>query len=84
MEEVVVKVDDRGRIVLPASVRERLGIGRSVKMRVEGDHIILMPVKDPLSDLQELVVKGTRDVMGEIRWLRRRAEEELFREVERR
>ena len=81
MEEVVVKVDDRGRVVLPASIREKLGIGRSVKMKVEEDYIILMPVKDPLNTLQELVVKGTKDVESEIKQLRKRAEEELFKEV---
>ena len=55
LEAVTVKVDGKGRIVIPKIIRERLSIGRLVRLRVEGNRIILEPIRDPLDELAELV-----------------------------
>jgi AbrB family looped-hinge helix DNA binding protein len=41
---MVVRVDERGRVVVPADVRDRLGIkdGSVVILTVEGDHVTLI------------------------------------------
>lgn len=45
-----VEVDDRGRVTIPADVRERLGIrpGETLECVVEGDHVTLRPDHDEL------------------------------------
>ncbi len=56
--EFLVRVDRRGRIVIPSEVRRSLGIGRVVRLRVEEGRIVLEAVKDPLEKLAELVIKA--------------------------
>jgi len=82
MSERILKVDDKGRILLPIDVRRRLGIKRAVKARVEDDKVILVPVEDPLNSLLKIVVKGVEDVEKEIEELRRASERALAREAE--
>lgn len=79
MSELIVKVDAKGRIVIPSKIRRELGIRNIVKISVEGGEITLKPVEDPLRSLGKLVLKGTEDVEREIRRLRRSAELELLR-----
>jgi AbrB family looped-hinge helix DNA binding protein len=45
MEMISITVSSKGQIVIPASVREELGIERGTRMavRVEGGHVILDP-----------------------------------------
>ena len=81
MSEVLVKVDRKGRIVIPAGIRRELSIRNLVKIRVEGGVVTLEPLEDPLRSVEKFVVKGTRDVEREMRGLRRAAEREAFREV---
>ena len=81
MSEVLVKVDRKGRIVIPAGIRRELGIRNLVKVRVGGGVVTLEPLEDPLRSVEKFVVKGTRDVEREMRGLRRAAEREAFREV---
>jgi len=54
--EIYVKVDKRGRLVIPSEVRRRLGIKRVLKLRVEGRRLVLEAPEDPLDKLAELVV----------------------------
>ena len=54
-----------------------------VRIRVEGEKVILEPVPDPLDIVKGLVVKGTEDVEREIRGLRKIAERQLFEEAKR-
>jgi len=64
----VVEVDERGRIVIPKKVRDSLKIGRRVRMKVEGNKIVIEPIEDPLDKLTSLV-KGSKlssDRAGEI------------------
>jgi AbrB family looped-hinge helix DNA binding protein len=77
MVELLLKVDEKGRILIPRALREKLGIGRLVRARVEEGRIVIEPVEDPLELLEKAVVKGTEDVEREIGELRRIAEAEL-------
>jgi len=79
LSEVTVKVDEKGRIVLPANIRRELGIKNIVKIKVEKSTITIEPVEDPLRLLEKLTVKGTKDVEKEIKKLRRTAHRELLK-----
>jgi len=47
MGNVVVRVDKKGRLVIPKKLREELGIVGEcyVEVRAEGDKIVLKPIK---------------------------------------
>lgn len=79
LSELIVKVDAKGRVVIPSKIRRELGIRNIVKISVEGREITLKPVEDPIRSLGKLVLKGTEDVEREIRRLRGAAELELLR-----
>jgi AbrB family looped-hinge helix DNA binding protein len=79
--EVTVKVDEKGRVVIPSKIRRQLDIKNLVKIGVRDGEVTLKPVEDPLKSLERLVVKGTKDVEAEVRKLRRAAERELQREA---
>jgi len=81
LSEITVKVDRRGRIVIPSNIRRRFNIRNIVKIVVKGEEIVLKPVEDPLESLKKLVLKGTTDVEKEIRRLRKVAEHELQKGV---
>jgi len=81
LSEATVKVDTKGRIVIPSKIRRELGIRNVVKIRVERGEITLKPVEDPLKSLEKLVIKGTKDVEGEIKRLRKTAEREFLTEA---
>ena len=55
--ERILRVDRRGRVTIPRSVREALGIRRFLKIRVEDNRIILEPIRDALKELSDLVVE---------------------------
>lgn len=52
----MVKVDSKGRIVLPKDVRERLGIapGAEVEVREEEGRAVVEPEADPESIVEDL------------------------------
>ena len=52
MMEVVGKVSRKGWVVIPAPIRKRLGLayGSAVRIRLEGDRIILTPEKNPVEE----------------------------------
>jgi len=81
LSEIIVKVDRKGRIVIPSSIRKQFNIKNVVKMIVREGEITLRPVEDPLKSIEKLVVKGTTDVERDIRRLRRAAERELQKEA---
>ena len=80
LTEVTVKVDRKGRIVIPSNIRRQFNIKNLVKIIVKEGEITLKPVEDPLKTLEKLVVKGTTDVEKDIQRLRRVAERELQKE----
>jgi len=81
LSEVTVKVDRKGRIVIPSNIRKKFNIKNIVKIIVKEGEITLKPVEDPLKSLEKLVVKGTTDVEKEIQRLHRIAERELQKEA---
>jgi len=78
--EIVVNVDRRGRVLIPAAIRKKLNIRNTVKIIVEEDKLILRPLEDPLKQVEELVIKGTSDIELEIQRLRKAVEERLPKE----
>ncbi|MBS7655818.1 hypothetical protein KEJ50_04890 [Candidatus Bathyarchaeota archaeon] len=52
-----------------------------MEISVKEREVVLKPVEDPLKSLEELVVKGTRNVEKEIRKMRKAAERELQKEA---
>ncbi len=60
---VIVRVTRKYQITIPKKIREKLNIhvGDSLKMRVEGEKIIVEPVitrvKDPVKDMLSLIDK---------------------------
>ena len=81
MSEVTVKIDRKGRIVIPTNIRRQFNIKNVVKIIVKEGEITLKPVEDPLKSIEKLVIKGTTDVEREIQRLHRIAERELQKEV---
>jgi len=79
--EVTLKVDEKGRVVIPSQIRKQLKIKNTVKISVKEGEITLKPMEDPLTSLEKLVVKGTTDVQKDIRRLRRVAERQLQKEA---
>lgn len=52
------RVSTKGQVVIPREIRQRLGIGRSTEVRfeVEGDHVVLTPLRRrPWRDLRGLL-----------------------------
>ncbi len=63
----MVKVDSKGRIVLPQEVRERLGItpGTEVEIHEEGGKAVVEPEDDPeqiIERMERLVEESSSDV----------------------
>ncbi|HDJ25814.1 MAG TPA: AbrB/MazE/SpoVT family DNA-binding domain-containing protein [Candidatus Bathyarchaeota archaeon] len=79
--EVLVRLDEDGKITLPEDVRAMLGSIRLLRLTVRGGRLVLEPVEDPLKRLASLVRTDIRDVEVEICRLRKLAEEELMRAV---
>jgi len=63
--ELLLRVDDKGRVLIPRALRERLGIRKLVKARVGGRRVVLELVRDHVELLKGAVVEGTEDVEGE-------------------
>lgn len=62
--EETLKVDRQGRLVLPSSLRERLGLkggGGTVSFRLDGTRLILQPISE---DLERLVAEWREMVTG--------------------
>ncbi len=77
---IISRIDEKGRILIPAQMKRKLS-SKIVRLRVEGDRIIIEPVKDPIERLVTSVKRGTKDVSKEIRRLRKVAEEHIAGEV---
>jgi len=81
LSEETVRVDGKGRVVIPSDIRKQLNIKNVVKIRIKDGEVSLKPVEDPLKSLEKLIVKGTKDVESEIRRLRGAADRELLKEA---
>ena len=78
----LIRMDEKGRVLIPLKIRRRLGMKNLVRIRVEDEKVVLEPVPDPLDIIKGFVIKGTEDVEREIRDLRKIAEKELSKEAE--
>ncbi len=77
LEAIIVKVDGKGRIVIPKNIRRQLNIGRHVILRIEDNKIVLEPIRDPLDELAELVVESKIIASKEPEKISQIAEQEL-------
>jgi AbrB family looped-hinge helix DNA binding protein len=57
MEEVRVRVNENGRIVIPASIRSALGVhpGDEMILRLNDDELLITTVKNRIAKAQQLV-----------------------------
>jgi len=82
--EFVLRVDSKGRILIPKEVRSMLDIRDVVTARVEGKKLVIEPIEDPIELLTTTLIQGTKDVEKEIGRLRQAALEEARKRVEER
>lgn len=78
MNEVHAKINENGRIVIPAAMREALGIvpGEEVVLRVEDDELRITTMRHRIERARELVrrhVKPGRSLVDELMAERRKA-----------
>jgi AbrB family looped-hinge helix DNA binding protein len=78
MNEVNVRLNDNGRIVIPAAIREALGIlpGEELVLRVEGDELRITTMRHRIERARQLVrrhVKPGRSLVDELLAERRKA-----------
>lgn len=78
---LLLKIDAKRRILIPAYVRRKLGLRRVVKVHIEADRLIIEPVEDPVEALAETVIKGSEDIEEEITGFRRVSNEEAVKRV---
>ncbi len=54
---VIVRVDSKGRIVIPKEFREAIGIreGEEVRLSLNGNKIIVERIEEPLKVLEEVL-----------------------------
>ena len=82
--EFILRVDSKGRILIPSEVRSMLSIKGAVSARVEGGKLIIEPIRDPIDALTSSVTRGTVDVEKEIKELRQAAFREAAERVKER
>ncbi len=44
--ELILKIDRKGKILIPAEIRERLGLKDLVKVRVTDNYLIIEPIRN--------------------------------------
>ena len=79
--EFILKVDSKGRILIPSEVRSLLNIKGAVYARIEGGKLVIEPIRDPIEVLTSSIIRGTMDVEKEIKELRQAALGEAVKKV---
>jgi len=82
--ELIIKLDRKGRILIPANIRKALGIERVVRIVVKDNELVIKPIEDPIEALTKNVIKGSKDIESEINEYRIEAEKEALRRVKER
>ena len=77
----LLRLIKKGRILIPADIRRKLGLRHVAKMHVEGDKLIIESIEDLIDSLTNTVVKGSKDIEMEIAGLREKAEKEGLKRV---
>lgn len=75
--DLIVRVDPKGNISIPSDIRRRLHIEHVARLRVEGDRIVIEPVKDPIEFLESTAIAGISDVEMEIAIIRKSLDKDL-------
>jgi bifunctional DNA-binding transcriptional regulator/antitoxin component of YhaV-PrlF toxin-antitoxin module len=81
MKVRTLKVDGKGRLHLPAKLREGLGIHDSVKARIESGSLIIEPESNVYERLSSDVKFKFKSVGKSLPSLRRAAEDQLMKEA---
>ncbi len=81
MDTRVLKVDKKGRIHIPKDLREKLGVKKKVRARVERGVISIEPITNVLDRLGREVKFNFKSVEEVLPSLRKAAEEQLLRDV---
>ncbi|RLF14292.1 MAG: AbrB/MazE/SpoVT family DNA-binding domain-containing protein [Thermoprotei archaeon] len=79
--ELLLKIDGKGRILIPANIRKKMGLEHLVKVRIEDNKLIIEPVRDPIETLTRAVIRGSRDIEEEISSLRVISEKEGLKRI---
>lgn len=77
--ELFLKVDRKGRVLIPAEVRRLIGLKDVAKARVEEGKLILESVRNLVEELTTLVVDKSGDIEEDIVELRRATKDVLRR-----
>jgi AbrB family looped-hinge helix DNA binding protein len=80
MKRLGLKVDSKGRIQVPKELRQELGIGKEVSVRIEGGTMTIEPVERLFDRLASEVRFNFKSVATELPRLRKAAEEELLKQ----
>jgi AbrB family looped-hinge helix DNA binding protein len=73
----VVKVDNKGRIIIPKDLREKAGIKDLVSITMHNDHVAVYSEKDPFDEIAESVRIDVKNIRKEAVKLSKIAEKEL-------
>jgi len=75
--ELTLRIDRKGRVLIPAEIRRLISLRDVVKAQVEGEKLILEPMRNPIEDLTALVVDKSGDVEKDIAAFKGAAEKAL-------
>jgi len=81
MKRLALKVDSKGRIQVPKELREELGIGKEVSVRIEGGTMTIEPVERVFDRIASEVRFNFKSVATGLPKLRKAAEEELLKQA---
>ncbi len=81
METRVLRVDKKGRIHIPKELRERFGVKKKVRARIERGVISIEPITNVVDRLTHEVKFNFESVEEALPRLRKAAEEQLLQEV---
>lgn len=73
----VVKVDSKGRIIIPRDLRKKAGIKDLVSITMHEDHVAVYSEKDPFDEIAENVKIDVKNIRKEAVKLSKIAEKEL-------
>lgn len=76
--ELILRVDRKGRILIPAEVRRLIGLKDAVRARIEDEKLILEPIRNPVEELTSLVVEKNGDIEKDISLFKEAAEKSLM------
>lgn len=73
----IVKVDSKGRIIIPGDLRKKAGIKNLVSVTMHEDHVAVYSEKDPFDEIAENIKIDVKNIRKEAVMLSKIAEKEL-------